>query len=191
MTFIHSLLNIAQSFYFELRRPKIQKRMGTIMSERVYLCERCNRPLKSAASREIGYGPACARYLGIIPSRFRGNIKTENSSFAVGMVRGKLAPFCLAYYTGGNKKEALIKHPAFLGDRLAYYFDVRELWDDGKKSHVKTLMLDKDNEFYEVKLYQQKDLFGGFQWVAEIQNTMASSAELMQAARAYLDELKI
>lgn len=162
------------------------------MSDRVYLCERCNRPLKSAASKEIGYGPACARYLGIIPSRFRGNIKTENSAFAVGMVRGEdFDTFCLAYFTGGEKKEALIKHPAFLGDRLAYYFEVRELWDDGKKSHIKTLMLDKDDTLYEVKLYQQKDLFGGFQWVAEIQNTMAIPLAMMQAARKYMDELKI
>ena len=136
------------------------------MSERIYLCERCNRPLRSAASKEIGYGPACARYLGIVPSKFRG--KVENSSFSVGMVHVEgCGPICLAYFTGGENKDAVSKHPAFLGDRLAYYYDVRELWK-GNREHVSTYLYDKDEKFYEVHLYQQQDLFGNYTWVADM-----------------------
>lgn len=171
------------------------------MSEQYVFCGRCNRRLKSAASKEIGYGPACARIDGIIPSKFRG--KVENASFSVGVVRGdNIDSFCLAYFTGGEKKDAIAKHPAFLGDRLAYYFEVRELWSHTEldsnylenkfvTKHIPTYLYDKDEKLYEVQLYQQKDLFGGYAWIADLQEVTAVPQLLMDAVNSYLEKAKV
>lgn len=159
------------------------------MSEQYVFCERCNRRLRSAASKEIGYGPACARMEGVIPSKFRG--KVENTSFSVGIVRDGVGSFCLAYFTGNDKKDALAKHPAFLGDRLSYYFDVRELWDWCDERHIPTFLFDKENKLYTVKLYQQKDLFDGYAWIADVQEVTAASQALMDSINTYLERTKV
>lgn len=165
------------------------------MSEQYVFCERCNRRLRSAASKEVGYGPACARMEGIVPSKFRG--KVENASFSVGIVRTDEGSFCLAYFTGGDKKDAVAKHPAFLGDRLSYYFDVRELWgmllDDpeARLVHVPTYLYDKGEKLYEVHLYRQKDLFDNYAWIADLKEVTAPTQSMMDAINNYLEKAKV
>ena len=158
------------------------------MSDYIECC-RCGRRLRSAASKEIGYGPACARFEGVIPSKFRG--KAENAAFSVGIVRDGAGSFCLAYFTGTDKKDALAKHPAFLGDRLSYYFDVRELWSQGNESHIQTFLFDKEDKLYTVKLYQQKDLFDGYSWIADLQEVTAPTQVLLDLISNYLEKAKV